>query len=247
MQYDFARCIRDPACTSTPLGVDPARMQLYRRLFTRNIEQMLAGCFPVLRSITPAEEWRSLAQDFYTHHRCETPLFTEIAEEFLRYLHGRDAPEHAPPYRIELAHYERVEAALWLADIGPDPADCDRAGPFMTGIPVLSPLARVLAYRYPVHRIGPDFLPTAPEATYLIVVRDDTDRVRFLEINAVTARLLALMDEYPQADGTELLTHLANELPTLHLSALQRHGHETFDALHQAGVLRGTRHAVNRT
>lgn len=60
----------------------------------------------------------------------------------------------------------------------------------MTGVPVLSGAAQLLAYEYPVHRIGPDFLPDTPgeHPTYLVVFRDRDGRTRFIELNALSAR-----------------------------------------------------------
>ena len=80
-------------------------------------------------------------------------------------------------------------------------------------MPVISPLAWPLAYDYPVHRIGPDFLPKRPDAqpTHLIVWRNRRDEVRFMEANAVTARLMELMKPR-RATGRRLLSRIAREL-----------------------------------
>ncbi len=60
-----------------------------------------------------------------------------------------------------------------------------------------SPLAWPLRYTFPVRQIGPDFQPVdAPEKpTWLIAWRNRHDQVRFMESNAVTVRLLRLIDE----------------------------------------------------
>jgi hypothetical protein len=77
----------------------------------------------------------------------------------------------------------------------------------------LSPLAWVLAYQYPVHRIGPANRPESSEQpTYLAVYRDRGDRVQFMELNAATARLLERVRDNERATGTEILQSLAREL-----------------------------------
>ena len=66
---------------------------------------------------------------------------------------------------------------------------------------VLSPVARPLRYRFPVHRIGPDFQPTVPpeEVTWLVGYRDAAERVRFMSSNEVTVRLLQILGDAPSA------------------------------------------------
>jgi hypothetical protein len=82
----------------------------------------------------------------------------------------------------------------------------DPDGDLMHGIPVLNPARLDLAYTWPVHRIGPGYRPRKPQATHLVVHRDADDEVRFTTINAVTARLLALL-----AGGAGLLADLRRQ------------------------------------
>ena len=58
--------------------------------------------------------------------------------------------------------------------------------------PLLSPLAWPLAYAWPVHRIGPDFLPEGPPdaPTLLLLHRGADGRVRFHAPNPLAWRLL---------------------------------------------------------
>ena len=57
----------------------------------------------------------------------------------------------------------------------------DPTGDPLTGVPVISPLACVLGYHYPVHLIGPDFRPAEmpPAPTWILLVRNRDDDVRF--------------------------------------------------------------------
>ena len=43
-----------------------------------------------------------------------------------------------------------------------DEVAADPAGDLLEGRPVASPVAWLLSYQYPVHRIRPDFQPTEP-------------------------------------------------------------------------------------
>ena len=82
----------------------------------------------------------------------------------------------------------------------------------LLGSLVLNPLVRALVYEFPVHTIGPQHQPEqAPvEPTYLLVYRNADLEVRFMESNAMTHRLLALLQEGETGQGA--LHRLAEEL-----------------------------------
>ena len=212
LQTGFAAHIRDPERQAPPADVEPRRMQIYRRLFFNNVSSLLASNFPVLRRLHDDTAWQRLVRDFYAEHRCRTPLFPEVAKEFLRYLQdGRGERPGDLPFMLELAHYEWVELALSIDEheLADEPAD--PAGDLLEGRPVLSPLAWPLTYRYPVHRIGPAFQPAEPpaEATHLLVYRNRSDEVRFMALNDVSRVLLGMLADGGGATGRELLLRVA--------------------------------------
>jgi len=213
-QREFAAHIRDPDRNPAPADVENRRMAIYRRLFFNNINSLLTGNFPVLRSLYSEALWLQLVRDFYAGHRCSTPLFPEVAKEFLRYLEERKPASGDPPFILELAHYEWVELALSLDERELEDVPADAAGDLLDGQPVLSPLAWALSYRYPVHRIQADFQPAEPpaEATHLLVYRDRQYSVRFMQLNAVTRLLLLQLQESPGLSGREHLIQVAHSI-----------------------------------
>jgi hypothetical protein len=214
-QYEFAAHIRDPEHKPAPGEIEDRRMAIYRELFYNNVEGFLSSTFPVLRKLYEDQPWHAMARDFFAHHQAQTPLFLEIPREFLGWLENeRTAQTDDLPFLYELAHYEWVELALSISEETLDQADVNPEGDLLTGIPVLSPLAWHMSYRYPVHRIGPDFLPDEPgeTATNIVVYRNREDDVGFMEINLVTKRLLELVSENNTEIGEQLLNHIAAEM-----------------------------------
>lgn len=244
LQYRFAGHIRDPRAHPAPPDVPPRRMAMYRELFFNNICGFLSSNFPVLRRILADDRWTALAEDFFARHRCHTPYFSAIAEEVLAYL-AEERGERAedPPFLLELAHYEWVEMALAIAE-GEAPAEitAPRDDETLLDTPlVLSELAWPLAYRFPVHEIGPDFQPaeTPDQPTCLVVYRDGADRVHFIEITSPTYRLLQLWREAPGSAARALLEHVAAELGQAGSPEVLRMGAEIVRELIGRGVLGG--------
>jgi hypothetical protein len=227
LQRAFAAHLRDPEHAPAPAGIEPRRMAIYTDLFINNIESLLAANFPVIRALNDETAWRALVRAFYRDHRCHTPLFTDIAREFIRYLETRaQIGAGDPPYLVELAHYEWAELALSLDETDLATIAHDANGDVVDGIPLVSPLARVLAYRFPVHRISADFRPDeAPQQpTLILLARDRAEALHFLEIDALTALLFERLQQNAASTGRAcldaLLTELGRDEPELRESGL---------------------------
>jgi hypothetical protein len=235
-QLAMARYLRNPEAESPPAGSEQRRMAIYQRLVYNNIESFISSGFPVLRSLYNDEDWHALVRSFIVQHRCQTPYFLEISQEFIQFLMTEYQPgERDPPFLSELAHYEWVELALDVAEAEPPgpgvPADV------LAAVPQLSALAWLLSYHYPVHHIGPGFRPEQPgEPTYLVVYRDRQERVQFMVLNAFTARLVELTRDNTTATGRELLKTLADE-SGMALSGLLDAGAGQLEELYEVGVL----------
>ncbi len=238
-QFTLARHLRDPVGTSPPPDIEDRRLRVYRELFFNSIESLLAGGFPVIRETLGATAWKELVRAFYAGHRSRTPLFPEIAGEFVDYLDGRADDVAIPPWLPELAHYEWVEQALFVSDAQPQPHDGD--GDLLDGIPLLSPLALPLIYRWPVTDIGPGHVPAvAPdEPTTLLVHRDADHEVRFARIAPLAYRLLALL-QIGERTGREQLSALAGQIG-VDPAALEADGLQMLRQLQAQGVVLGTR------
>lgn len=204
-QTEFTSYIRDPENNPLPDDVKIHRMAMYRELMFNNINDFLSSNFPVLYTLIEERHWYALVQDFFLKHQCKSPYFTDIPQEFIKYLqHERSFSENDPPFMLELAHYEWVEMALEISKECSPVVNADlKQNPFEHSI-TLSPLAWPLVYQYPVQKISPSFKPMiVPEnPTYFVVYRNHDDRVIFTEITAMTYSLLNLIQE----NGTMQLT-----------------------------------------
>lgn len=214
-QHAFAAHIRNPEENPCPEDIEERRMKIYRELFYNNVEDFMANAYPVLRQITPDERWHVMLRDYFANHLSNTPLFPEMPREFLKYLeYERKMHSDDPPFMLELAHYEWAELALSILDEKVDETKINTQGDLLEGIPVISPLAWLLSYHFPVHKISPAFQPkeVSGTQTHLVVYRDDSFDVHFMEINLVTARLIQLISDNTDNTGRALLQQIATEL-----------------------------------
>jgi len=243
-QYEFTAHIRDPENNAKPEGIEDRRMGIYRELFYNNVEGFISSGFPVIRGIYNNENWHKMIRDFFAHHKSHTPYFLEISQEFIDYLQNeRQAQDEDPAGLIELAHYEWVELALHVSDESISMENINANGDLLTQHPVFSPVAWPLVYQFPVHNMGPDNLPEqAPEQpTYLVVYRNRSDQVRFLEINPVTARLIGLLRENDSYTGVDAIDHIVKEMNHPNPDVVLQGGKTALEELQQHGIILGTR------
>ncbi|MFW5815803.1 MAG: DNA-binding domain-containing protein [Wenzhouxiangella sp.] len=214
LQAEFAAYLRDPEHNPPPAGIEERRLAIYRRLFFGNLRNLMAKNFPVLRRMLDDAEWDRLIRELMVEHRATTPLFPEIGSEMLAFVAG--AGEHwltGRPWMAELIHWEYLEtlARLHVAE-KPEPAPVPED--FARCRLDLNPSLQSARYHWPVHRIGPRFIPSEPlaEPINLLVYRCHDDRVAFERINDLTARFLLLAQANAGSTGLVLLQALAEEL-----------------------------------
>jgi hypothetical protein len=184
-------------------------MKIYNELLYHNTESFLLTCFPVVKRMLGERRWNRLYRQFFKTHRSHTPFFRQIPDEFLQFLQTEwQRPADYPEWLIDLAHYEWIELAMAISNRAPAHL-FNPDGDLVSGVPVLSPALANLAYRWPVQRIRPR-ARVRPADTFLLVFRDACDTVQFSEINAFSARLIALLEPAEQT-GEACLTQLAEE------------------------------------
>lgn len=195
-QLQFTANIREPRRFPMPSDVDVKRMSLYQDLIFLNINQSLSQAFPILKSMFTIEDWEAFIRDFLATHKAKRPTHHEIPEEFLHYLSYVRQELNDPPWLYELAHYEWVELSLDLSPMTLAEVPHDYNGNLLNEIPVVSPLAWLQIYRYPVHQIKSGVDVEKPQTpTYLVVYRTWRDKVKFMHINDYTHTLLHLLHQ----------------------------------------------------
>lgn len=248
-QLAFAAHLRNPAQNPPPADVEERRMAIYRDLFINNVTRFLAGSFPVLSGMFGAQRWQMLIRDFYSTHQSRSPLFPEMPRELLDYLARerntatRSDPEPDPPFLYELAHYEWAETGLALAQDPVEDTALDPDGDLLDAHPVTSSLAWLFGYTYPVNEIGKDNWPAAPadQRVYLLLYRDAADKVHFIKLNDVSARLFELLRDDGAITGRNALAQIATELGQPNPDQVIAAGSGILQQWRERGIVLGTR------
>jgi len=247
-QHEFAAHLRDPDHCPAPADVEDRRMKIYRDLFFTNISNFLTNSYPVLAAQLGENRWAVLVHDFYREHRSLSPLFPQVAREFLNYLADeRKAPEDGddeadPPFLYELAHYEWVETALKLADDADSNPQETPDGDLLDNQPVLSPLAWAMTYSWPVGEFTKDTRPDQPaaEPQHHLVYRNNEGKVKYAKLNPVSARLFQLLEGEDVKTGREAVEIIAKELQHPEPEKVVASGLQIMEKWRELGVITGT-------
>ncbi len=241
-QLAFTAHLRDPLGQPRPEGVVASRMAVYEEIVFNNLFESVSACFPVARQVLGKRAWLKLTKDFLREHSATSPIFRRIPEEFLTFLEDvrTDIQQPLPPYLNHLCHYEWIEllvATMAVPEINNDKIDA--SGDLLAHQPIFTPTMQLLQYDYAVHRISQRNKPKQEASTQLLVYRNDADDVKFLELNSVTYRLVALLQQ-ETITGKQALTLIANELNHLNPESVIQFGQATLEDLRNQGVILGS-------
>ena len=233
----MASYVRNPL-QSPPPGLEARRLAIYRQLFIGSIEPLLAASFPVIQQTLAPADWRWLVHDFYANYRCQTPLFTKLAGEFVTYLEQHTDLDDLPPWLPELAQHEWSESALLLSD-AVEPSH-NPYGDLIEGEPVVSNLVQARAYEWPVCDIGPDYQPgEKPAAPTLVLLQRRAGQVTFSRLAPLAYGLLVSLMEHRRS-GREHLVALA-EMAGVTVRELMPMGIAALEGFKAQGIVLGVR------
>ena len=239
-QLAFTARLRDPQNQPPPVGVPYERMAVYDEVVFNNLFESVSACFPVASKVLGKRKWLKLNQAFMRDYSASSPLFRKIPEQFLHYLKtpNPELQQLMPDYLNSLCHYEWVE--LLVSSIPEtNPQGMQPNGDLATNRPVFSATMQLLDYDYAVHKISPRKKPQHKASTQLLVYRNADDMVKFIELNAVTYKLISLLLN-EAITGKQALTLLAKELQHPQPESIIEFGLSILEDLRDQGVIIGT-------
>lgn len=241
VQQNFMDYIKDPSLP-LPDGIEGRRMKIYRELFFNNIDGFVSNAFPVLKSLYAEQDWLKLVQTFFVNHDCKTPIFIEIAQEFLLFLQTQyQVTEQDPPFMLELAHYEWLELVVAVAQDDPNQQLIETGWQEITQIKLcVSTTAQIAQYAFDVQHISPSHQPSEPsdKPQFFCIYRDAEEEVVFLQLNPLTAQVLAYMAQYNYVDYEVLIDWLLTTYAQIEPDALRQGCQQLLMDLSSKGIIK---------
>ncbi len=241
-QESYSTYLRTPT-GDCPTGIPARRSQVYEELVFNNTSGFIDKCFPVAKSILDAEQWLHLIKLFFKEWSCHTPYFSKIPHEFVEYINDGPSvdasihPEGIPDWLGSLLHYEWIELEVELSTKNVAIAtSADTPEALLTTEVMSNPTLMNLQYDWPVHNISPDSVPSNPILTLLLVYRTAAHTVEFMEVNALTAALLQIIDAQP-GPVTSILGELTELVPSINQEQAIQFGLPLINNLLQSQIL----------
>lgn len=220
LQRQFLAHCRNPKQQILPMGYAKEGSALYVRLLYNKFNDSLSRCFPVSQQLLGETAWQQLLLDFIAEHRCVSPYYRQIPDEFIAYLHTERVNKTDPLYLLELAHFEWLELALAILEADAVESVSDITN-WLDCRLIFAPVLQLVHYRYPVQRIDLNYQPSEPPEhnTHILGFRDPQDAVQFIELNPATARLIEILQTEP-CTVRQAIERIAQELNYTNLDAL---------------------------
>jgi len=239
VQRQFLAHLRNPKEQPLPTGFARKDAGIYADLLYNKFNDSLTTCFPVTQALLGETAWRRIVEDFIAEHRCRSPYYRQIPDEFVLYLQNERQTVDDPPFLAELAHFEWMELVLSIAEAEPFTAETLSDAQLMDAVLVFTPVMKLLHYAWPVQQISRTYQPSRPptDTTHILGFRDTADQVQFIVLNRMTAGLVQLLQK--QHTATEVLRELGRDLLPLELSNLEQFGAAVLADLHRQGVIIG--------
>ena len=149
----------DPAVGAQRLGVDPARLGIYRGFVYDHVAGVLAKLYPYVRAHLGAELWAPLVAAYFREVPAASWELNACGRPFPAWLDARLGAGAAPgvdAFHVALAQFEWEQFAVYMHQaVVPDPA--------ILAAPALNPTLTLLQLPYPVVR----FVVDHPDAAAL--------------------------------------------------------------------------------
>jgi uncharacterized protein len=192
LQRQFLAHLRNPGQQPLPAGFDQQGSAIYVDLLYNKFNDSLTTCFPVSHALLGKMAWQKLLKDFIAEHRCLSPYYRQIPDEFVQYLQNENHVTDDLPFLAELAHFEWIELVLSIAEAEPIVTETLSDNQLMEAVLVFVPVIKLLHYVWLVQQINRTHQPDEPPsvATHILGFRDAADQVRFIALNPATASLV---------------------------------------------------------
>lgn len=238
VQYQMATYCKTGEATEI-MGAKQDRLHNYRRLIYNIIDDAIENAYPIARNIIPSEQWQEMVDTFIAEHKCQHPQIMHMPGEFIAFTDEFNyAEKFNIPFLHDLLHFEWVEVLVHTMKDQVIP-DFNEDGNLLTEQLIFSPYFQMIELEYPIHRLRSTSMEDAKGLYYILVYRQESGTVQYVELNQLTAYLLnsILENECTLKKAILPLIENADETTTNNFTA---NALQFMENLVSMGILKGT-------
>lgn len=178
-------------------GIKEKGIRYYRELIFNIAWDTITNAYPILTDFLGNEPMRSLVNNFYTQHRCQTYQVWRMPEEFKDFvIQNETALIEKYPFIPDLLHFEWIEIEVFMMPDETFP-EHHKNGNILKDKLVLNPEIKILALQYPVHLFHPSKITEKEKGQYFVLVHrhPESKEVVFTNLNALGVKIILHLNE----------------------------------------------------
>lgn len=236
-QAAFTAHIRNPSEQKKPARVNDKRMAIYREIVFNNFYSSVSACFPVLLDILGKRRFKNLIRRCFFAQQFTSPLFRELPKTFVDFLQSFDLEQNGlPAFTAQLAHYEWTELAISTMETQASPVENLKADLLEHPL-TLNPAHMLVSYDFPVHLLSKKHQSATPIPTFLLLFRNPSFEVKFIQLNPLTFELLQCIQAEPLS-GRQALLNIAEKMQHPQPETIVQFGQQILEDLSNQDAIR---------
>lgn len=190
IQHQLADYCKSKTDVQIP-GTKQNRLHHYKRLIYNIIDDAIESAYPIARSILSDEQWKKMIDAFVAEHNCKHPQLFRMPEEIIEFAIEKNyANSFKIPHLIDVLQFEWAEVEIHSMKDEEIPK-INPVNDLLNSTLQFSPYCQLLALEYPVHQLKKIDVVTAKGEYFMLVYREESGTVQYLELTALTHYLLA--------------------------------------------------------
>ena len=171
----------------------------YRKMIYHIVNDSLTTAYPLTKKLFTEKEWDTSVQHYFSSHACQSPFLWKMPYEFYEFVKEHESILQTKyPFLNDFLLYEWVEIEVFMMEDIEVPHS--KIGSVESDILVLNPACIVQYFQYPVYNKKTSEITSNDLAHYFLITyrNPETNKVGFLEVAPMFARMIELLDEKPQ-------------------------------------------------
>ncbi|MGN6645825.1 MAG: HvfC/BufC N-terminal domain-containing protein [Cytophaga sp.] len=180
-------------------GSSQEGIKRYRQLIYNVVNDSLNKAYPLTQALLSAEEWDQAVKEYFSSYACRSPFLWRMPFEFYEYVKNDCLKLNASyPFLSDLLLFEWVEIEVFMME------DIEVAyttdGNILFSRLVLNPACILQYFQYPVYKKDAKEIEEIDRANYFMLTyrHPETNKVHFLEISPMFAKMLEYLSEESQ-------------------------------------------------